>query len=373
MIRATIQAGLVVIRVIDMYSLLRRALFTLDAEVAHERTATLLKFASQTPGASAVLRQLFAPATRGLGQTVAGLTFAHPIGLAAGFDKHADLTHGMALLGFSHVEVGTVTPRPQAGNPKPRMFRLVEDHAIINRMGFNSVGMDVVAPRMAKRPLQLPVGINIGKNRDTALADATADYLSAFTTLAPHADYVAVNISSPNTPGLRQLHETAALRELLDALRAANQWQRPIFLKISPDESLDQLEQVIATAMTAGISGIIATNTTISRPNLQSTNANEVGGLSGVPLRDPAMATLRHVARLTNGRLPIVSVGGISSAQDVYARLRAGASLVQLYTALVYQGPAIVAQLSWGLAALLRRDGVSDIRQIIGVDCNLPA
>jgi dihydroorotate dehydrogenase len=194
---------------------------------------------------------------------------------------------------------------------------------------------------MAKRPLQLPVGINIGKNRDTALADATADYLSAFTTLAPHADYVAVNISSPNTPGLRQLHETAALRELLDALRAANQWQRPVFLKISPDESLDQLEQVIATALTAGISGIIATNTTISRPNLHSANANEVGGLSGVPLRDPAMATLRHVARLTDGKLPIISVGGISSAQDVYARLRAGASLVQLYTALVYKGPAI--------------------------------
>jgi dihydroorotate dehydrogenase len=164
-----------------------------------------------------------------------------------------------------------------------------------------------------------------------------------------------------------------ALRELLDALRAANQWQRPVFLKISPDESLDQLEQVIATALTAGISGIIATNTTISRPNLHSANANEVGGLSGVPLRDPAMTTLRHVARLTDGKLPIISVGGISSAQDVYARLRAGASLVQLYTALVYKGPAIVAQLSWGLAALLRRDGVSDVRQIIGVDRNLPA
>lgn len=356
-----------------MYSLLRRALFTLDAEVAHERTAALLKFASQTPLVATVLRQLFVPATRGLGQTVAGLTFAHPIGLAAGFDKHADLTHGMALLGFSHVEVGTVTPRPQPGNSKPRVFRLVEDQALINRLGFNSEGKDIVAPRLAKRPSQLPIGVNIGKNRDTALADATADYLSAFITLAPHADYIAVNISSPNTPGLRQLHEATALRELLDTLQAANQWQRPIFLKISPDESLAQLEQVIATALTAGVSGIIATNTTLDRPNLHSSNANEAGGLSGVPLRSPAMTTLRHVARLTEGKVPIISVGGISSAQDVYDRLRAGASLVQLYTALVYRGPAVVAQLSWGLAALLRRDGVSDIKQIIGIDRHLPA
>jgi dihydroorotate dehydrogenase len=257
----------------------------------------------------AVLRQLFAPATRGLGQTVAGLTFAHPIGLAAGFDKHADLTHGMALLGFSHIEVGTVTPRPKQATPSRACSAWSK--TLPSSIVWASIvwGWTSLRHASATRPLQLPVGINIGKNRDTDLADATADYLSAFTTLAPHADYVAVNISSPNTPGLRQLHETAALRELLDALRAANQWQRPIFLKISPDESLAQLEQVIATAMTAGISGIIATNTTVSRPNLHSANASEVGGLSGAPLRDPAMTTLRHVARLTDGTLPIISVG----------------------------------------------------------------
>ncbi len=351
-----------------LYPLLRNALFSLDAEVAHERTAALLRLASRTPGMAQVLRQLFRPATRGLTQTVAGMTFAHPIGLAAGFDKHADLTHGMAMLGFSHIEVGTVTPRPQEGNPKPRMFRLPADYGLINRMGFNSVGMDVVAQRMATRPLSLPVGVNIGKNRDTELARATDDYLTAFQRLAPHADYVAINISSPNTPGLRQLHETHALHELLSALRDANQWQRPLFLKISPDETPAQIAQVVETALQTGISGIIATNTTVSRPDtLRSPFANETGGLSGMPLRDASLETLRHVARITAGQVPIISVGGISTAADVYTRLQAGASLVQLYTAMIYHGPSIAAHLSWALAGLLRRDGVTDIRQVIGV------
>lgn len=351
-----------------IYPLLRQALFTLDAEVAHERTAALLKLAVKTPGMAAVLSRIFAPATRGLGQQIAGMHFAHPIGLAAGFDKHADLTHGMALLGFSHIEVGTVTPRPQPGNPKPRLFRLAQDEALINRMGFNSEGMQVVAERLATRPRSLPVGINIGKNRDTALEHATEDYVSAFVHLAPHADYVAVNISSPNTPGLRQLHETAALRELLDTLIKANQWHRPIFLKISPDETHAQLEQVVATAIEAGISGIIATNTTLARPTLTSANANETGGLSGEPLKQPALDTLRVVAQVTAQRVPIIGVGGISRAADVYARLKAGASAVQLYTALVYHGPAIASRLTWGLAALMRRDGVRDINEIIGAD-----
>jgi dihydroorotate dehydrogenase len=350
-----------------LYPLLRNALFSMDAEVAHERTAALLRMASRTPGMATMMRGIFRPATQGLSQQIAGMTFAHPIGLAAGFDKHADLTHGMALLGFSHIEVGTVTPRPQDGNPKPRMFRLPADAGLINRMGFNSAGMDVVAARLAQRPLTLPIGINIGKNRDTELAQATGDYLAAFQRLAPLADYVAVNISSPNTPGLRQLHETHALHELLTALRDANQWQRPIFLKISPDESVAQLTQVVETALDAGITGIIATNTTVARPaSLTSPLATETGGLSGAPLR--ALDTLRHVARLTDGRIPIISVGGISTAADVYTRLKAGASLVQLYTAMVYYGPAIAAHLSWALAGLMRRDGVSDIRHVIGIE-----
>jgi len=352
-----------------LYPLLRNALFSMDAEVAHERTAALLRMASRTPGMAAMMRGIFRPATQGLSQQIAGMTFAHPIGLAAGFDKHADLTHGMALLGFSHIEVGTVTPRPQDGNPKPRMFRLPADAGLINRMGFNSAGMDVVAARLAQRPLSLPIGINIGKNRDTELAQATSDYLAAFQRLAPLADYVAVNISSPNTPGLRQLHETHALHELLTVLRDANQWQRPIFLKISPDESVAQLTQVVETALDAGITGIIATNTTVARPaSLTSPLAAETGGLSGAPLRDAALTTLRHVARLTDGRIPIISVGGISTAADVYTRLKAGASLVQLYTAMVYYGPAIAAHVSWALAGLMRRDGVSDIRHVIGIE-----
>jgi dihydroorotate dehydrogenase len=235
-------------------------------------------------------------------------------------------------------------------------------------MGFNSDGMHVVADRLTQRPRHLPIGVNIGKNRDTSLADATSDYVKCMQTLAEHADYVAINISSPNTPGLRQLHETSALRELLQVIRAHNQWQRPIVLKISPDESADQLEQVVGTALDVGIDGIIATNTTVTRPGLHSALQSEAGGLSGAPVQTLALATLRHVAQLTRGRVPIIGVGGIQSAQDVYQRLRAGASLVQLYTALVYVGPAVATRLSWGLAALMRRDGIHDIRDVIGID-----
>lgn len=351
-----------------IYPLLRKALFHLDAETAHEYTATLLQTAMRTPGALAMLARVYAPATRGLGQTILGMHFAHPIGLAAGFDKHGALTAGMAALGFSHVEVGTVTPLPQAGNPKPRLFRLPEDQALINRMGFNSDGMHAVAARLAQRPRHLPVGINIGKNRDTALSDASSDYVKCMQVLAEHADYVAVNISSPNTPGLRQLHDTNALRELLQVIRAHNQWQRPIMLKISPDESADQLEQVVGTALDVGIDGIIATNTTITRTGLRSALQNETGGLSGAPVQTLAIATLRHVAQLTRGRVPIIGVGGIQSAQDAYERLRAGANLIQLYTALVYVGPAVASRISWGLAAIMRREGIHDIRDIIGID-----
>ena len=354
-----------------LYPILRSALFQLDPEEAHERTVRALNTAISVPGMAAILKGVYKPATRGMQTTLAGMTFAHPVGLAAGFDKHADITHGMACLGFSHIEVGTVTPKPQDGNPKPRMFRLSEDHGLINRMGFNSAGMEVVASRLAQRPRDLPIGINIGKNRDTALAGATADYVSAFDVLAPYADYVALNISSPNTPGLRQLHETAALQELLGAIRSANEvLKKPIFLKISPDETHEQLEQVIATALEYGISGIIATNTTVSRPGLSSPHRDEVGGLSGAPLNALSIATLRTVVQLTERRVPVISVGGISSAADVYARLKAGASAVQIYTAMVYSGPAVVAQLTWGLAALMRRDGVSHIADIIGTDCS---
>lgn len=352
-----------------MYTLLKPALFRTDPEDAHERTVALLQRAVTLPGMPQLLKTIYAPATRGMQTTIAGMTMAHPVGLAAGFDKHAAVTHGMACLGFSHIEVGTVTPRPQAGNPKPRMFRLPEHEGLINRMGFNSDGMDAVAQRLAQRPRELPVGINIGKNRDTALEHATADYVAAYETLAPHAEYVALNISSPNTPGLRALHETAALRDLLGAICTKNAaLQKPIFLKISPDESPEQLTHVLETTLAFPISGIIATNTTVSRPGITGVHAGEAGGLSGAPLRDLSMATLKTVVAVTEGRLPVISVGGISSAADVYARLRAGASAVQVYTAMVYTGPAIVAQLTWGLAALMRRDGVHAITDIIGID-----
>lgn len=352
-----------------MYTLLKPALFQTDPEVAHERTVALLNTAVAVPGMAALLKTLYQPAIRGMSTRVAGIDLAHPIGLAAGFDKHAAVTHGMACLGFSHIEVGTVTPRPQAGNPKPRMFRLPAHQALINRMGFNSDGMEAVATRLAKRPLTVTVGINIGKNRDTPIERATEDYVAAFDTLARHADYVALNISSPNTPGLRALHETAALRELLGAIQAANQTlQKPIFLKISPDESPEQLAHVLETTLAYNINGIIATNTTVGRVGITGPHAEEVGGLSGAPLRDLSMQTLKTVVAVTEGKVPVISVGGISTAADVYARLRAGASAVQIYTAMVYAGPAVVAQLTWGLAALLRRDGFSAVSDIIGID-----
>jgi dihydroorotate dehydrogenase len=325
----------------------------------------------------------------------------------------------MALLGFGHVEVGTVTPRPQPGNARPRLFRLPEDRALINRLGFNSPGMLAVARRLRdhRRPTAdhrppttedrrlkiedsnvsvdelLPsilyplssnnssvvgrrssvvIGVNIGKNRDTPLDRAAEDYLAVFVALAPLADYVAINISSPNTPGLRLLHERAALEELLGALAAANRYlARPLFLKVSPDETPAQIEQVVQAGCEAGIAGFIATNTTIARPGLRSPRAGEAGGLSGWPLAAAAQDTAARIYRLVGGRLPVIGVGGIASAEDAYARIRAGASLVQLYTGLVYEGPGLVRAINRGLAQLLRRDGLASLAEAIGADQRL--
>jgi len=370
-----------------LYALLKPLLFRLDAERAHNLISGLLRAAAGTP-AQQLLRALYDYDDPILRIGCAGLEFQNPLGLAAGFDKRAELIAPMAALGFSHIEIGTVTPRTQPGNDRPRMFRLPEDRALINRLGFNSPGMVAVArnlrswelgagrwSRLPQRPApdsQLPVvGVNIGKNRATPLERAVEDYAAAFVALAPLADYVAINISSPNTPGLRRLHERAALDELLGELVRINRRlarPRPLFLKISPDESPAQLEQVVSAASAAGIAGFIATNTTVSRDTIVSPLAEQVGGLSGQPLAERARQTVASIFGMTAGRLPIIGVGGVSSGADAYARIRAGASLVQLYTALIYEGPALIYTIKRDLVRLLRRDGLSSVAQAVGAD-----
>ncbi|MFN8502695.1 quinone-dependent dihydroorotate dehydrogenase [Kouleothrix sp.] len=372
-----------------LYRTLKPLLFRLEAERAHNLVSGLLR-AADTPALRALVAAL-APADDALlACDVAGLRFANPVGLAAGFDKHATLIGPMAALGFGSVEVGTVTPRAQPGNPRPRLFRLPEDAALINRMGFNSPGMVAAAQnlrgyRQAQAPKSasgllhigarlsargsLIIGVNIGKNRTTELERAAEDYLAAFVALAPLADYIAVNISSPNTPGLRKLHERAALEQLLGELNALNRRMarpRPVFLKVSPDEAPAQLSEVVAAGLAAGVDGFIATNTTLARAGLRSPQSGEAGGLSGRPLAAPARQVIEQIHRFSEGRAPIIGVGGVASAADAYAHIRAGASLVQLYTSLIYAGPGLVYQLKRELAALLRRDGFGSVAAAVG-------
>jgi dihydroorotate dehydrogenase len=275
-------------------------------------------------------------------------------------------------MGFGFAEIGSVTPRPQAGNPRPRLFRLVEDRAIINRMGFNNDGAERVAARLRNRGrLSGPLGVNLGKNRDSA--DAAADYASGVRELGRFADYLVVNVSSPNTPGLRALQSRAALASLLAAVKAARAEACPVapplLVKIAPDLTEEDKRDIAAVAEEAGIDGLIVSNTTIARPaTLKSPHRGEAGGLSGVPLFRPSTALLAEMFRLTGGRLPLVGVGGVASGADVYAKIRAGASLVQLYTALVYEGPGLVGRIKRELAALLRRDGFARIADAIGAD-----
>jgi dihydroorotate dehydrogenase len=308
--------------------------------------------------------------------------------LAAGFDKRATLIAPMAALGFGHVEVGTITPRPQPGNDRPRLFRLPEDRALINRMGFNSPGMLAVACRLrgGRRPTSdnresrvstgggrssVVVGVNIGKNRTTALERAPEDYCAAFVAVAPLADYVTLNISSPNTPGLRKLHERAALDQLLGEITTLNRKldrPRPLFLKISPDETPDQLAEVVEAGRAAGIAGLIATNTTLMRAGLRGACAAEAGGLSGRPLHARARDTIGRLAALAGPNLPVIGAGGVASAAEAYAHIRAGARLVQLYTGLIYEGPPLIFRIMRGLAAQLRRDGSRSLAEAVGTD-----
>jgi dihydroorotate dehydrogenase len=331
------------------------------AESAHRATIALTKiFAPLLPGAAADDPRLAVDAF--------GLRFSNPVGLAAGFDKNAQIPDAMRKFGFGFVECGTVTPRPQAGNPRPRLFRLAEDRAVINRMGFNNEGMRAAAARLARRARGGIVGINIGANKDSV--DRIADYRIAFAALAPLADYVTVNVSSPNTPGLRGLQNRDELTALLSALteaRAAAASRVPLLLKIAPDLDGRALDDIAAVLATAGIEGLIVSNTTVARPaTLTSALAKEPGGLSGAPLFEPSTRILREMRRRT--ALPLIGAGGIASGADAYAKIRAGASLVQLYSALAYRGPGLVTRIKRELLDCLTRDGFATVRDAVGAD-----
>jgi dihydroorotate dehydrogenase len=350
---------------LNLYRLIGPALRRLPREAAHELTLRALEFgAGRFLGAAAAPD----PDPPVLAQRLWGLDFANPVGLAAGYDKDARVPDAMLQLGFGFVEVGTVTPRPQPGNPKPRLFRLEQDQAIINRMGFNSGGLDAACDRLSRRIRSGIVGVNLGKNRDTN--DAADDYAEGILRAARFADYLVVNVSSPNTPGLRELQHRAMLGSLLERLisvREETGCRVPLLLKIAPDLTSEQCRDIAETALDTGIDGLIVSNTTVERPHdLIGRHTQEAGGLSGRPLFAPSTATLAEMYRLTQGRLPLMGIGGIASAADAYAKIRAGASLVQLYTALVFAGPDLVSRIKTGLAALLLGDGFTSIAEAVG-------
>ena len=338
-----------------LYSLVRPLAFMLDAERAHRATIRALKLAPQ--------RRL-PPFPKSLETTVAGLTFPSPVGLAAGFDKDGEVPEQMLGLGFGFVEVGTLTPRAQSGNPKPRLFRLREDRAIINRLGFNNRGQ-VDAFKRLQRCSHGVIGVNIGANKDSA--DRIADYVSGIGSMAQVARYLTVNISSPNTPGLRGLQDEGALEELLAAIREARpDGGPPVFLKVAPDFGDGDPERIVRAAVDHGIDALIVANTTLSRPPLRSRFAGEIGGLSGEPLKALALDALRKFRSASGGEFPLIGVGGIASADDAWQRIRAGASLVQLYTAMVYEGPGIAGRIALGLAQRLERAGLATIGEAVG-------
>ena len=297
--------------------------------------------------------------------TLAGLSLSNPIGLAAGLDKNGEALRGLSRLGFGFVECGSVTPRPQPGNPRPRLFRLSEDRAIINRMGFNNDGLEAFAARLERRPRDAVIGANLGANKDTE--DKATDYVAGLIRLRGLADYVTVNVSSPNTPGLRDLQGRAALDDLLGRLAEARGGDpAPVFLKIAPDLDGAGIGLIVEAALDHGIDALIVSNTTLDRPaTLRSPAAGEAGGLSGAPLQSRAMAALRAAAEASAGRLPLIAVGGIDSGAEAYARIRAGASAVQVYSALVFEGPGLVGRIKRDLAARLRADGFSTVNEAV--------
>lgn len=360
-----------------IYRLLRPLLFQLAPETAHHLAFGVLAWL-QVLAERGVIRTVGAGTA--LRQRLWGLDFPNPVGLAAGLDKNAEVPHAWAALGFGFAELGTVTAEAQSGNPAPRLFRLVEDRALINRMGFNNRGAAAVAERLsarlARRRTPIPLGINLGKSRVTALEDAPTDYRKSLGALFPLADYVVVNVSSPNTPGLRDLQAAELLARLLSVLQEENARlaaahgmpPRPILVKVAPDLGDDDLASLVTASRNEGVAGFVATNTTLQRSGLRAPAAlvAESGGLSGAPLRERSTAVVRALYEMVGSELPIIGAGGIFTADDAYEKIRAGASLVQLYTGFVYQGPAIPGLLCRGIAERLRRDGFRNVSEAVG-------
>jgi dihydroorotate dehydrogenase len=348
-----------------MYRLVRPLLFRLSPETGHGLVKSALRVAQSTP-LRRVLASRFVVEDPRLRTTAFGCEFPNPVGVAAGFDKNADVPDGLAALGFGSVEVGGVTAERQAGNPRPRLFRLQTDEALINRMGFNNDGADAVGRRLQRGPLpDVPVGVNIGKSKDTPLAEAADDYRYTFERVRASGDFFVVNVSSPNTPGLRDLQHGEALADILETLLAAG--ADPLLVKLSPDLHREAVADAVTLAEDLGLDGVIATNTTTDRPeSLRSAHRTEEGGLSGRPIEERATEMVRFVAERTD--LPVVGVGGVFTAEDAYRKIRAGASLVQLYTALVYRGPGVARDINEGLLELLDRDGFDSVADAVGAD-----
>ncbi|MBI2347709.1 MAG: quinone-dependent dihydroorotate dehydrogenase [Deltaproteobacteria bacterium] len=357
---------------------LRPILFLKDPEEAHEQT---LSFLSRIGFLASVLEPLFSVSDSRLHVKIGPLSFANPVGLAGGFDKNGKAIRSWPAFGFGFVEIGAVTAQGQPGNPKPRLIRLPKDQALINRLGFNNEGAEAVRARLDSIRdsggwPRIPLGINIGRTKAVETKDAAADYLFTFERLYPFGDFFTLNVSSPNTPNLRELQEKNLLKELLQAIQAKNRelaqklgpGAKPIFVKVDPDMSFQQLDEVIDVLESQQVTGVIATNATAFLREKLTVGANEPGGLSGKPLRERATSVIRHIYQATKGRLPIIGVGGIFTAEDAYEKIKAGASAVQILTGFVYEGPCAVKRINQGLLRLMERDGFKNISEAVGAD-----
>ncbi|GGG55857.1 dihydroorotate dehydrogenase (quinone) [Paenibacillus radicis (ex Gao et al. 2016)] len=359
-------------------SILKPVLFRMDPEKAHHLIIDGCHTAGKIPGVNGLMHAMYGVSEAPeLEVNLFGLRFPHPVGLAAGLDKNAKAIDTFSSIGFGFAEVGTVTPKGQPGNELPRLFRLPPDEALINRMGFNNDGAEAMARQLARRSIhRVPVAVNIGKNKVTANELAHEDYRACIKVLYPHGDFFVVNISSPNTPDLRALQHGDELRTLLSEVLEEMKLQaaktgaqpKPVLVKIAPDMTDEQLELTVATIQESGVAGIIATNTTLSREGLTHANAGEMGGMSGLPMKERSTEVIRAVYRQTEGKLPIIGSGGIFTAEDAYDKIRAGASLVEIYTSFIYKGPDVLRELTNGLKEKLRKDGYRSITEAVGAD-----
>ena len=352
-----------------LYSRVRPLAFKLPAETAHDLGKRTLRAAQSTWPTRRALRAAYRYDHPALEVELFGTRFPNPVGVAAGFDKNAEVTHALSALGFGFVEIGTVTPYPQAGNERPRLFRLREDEAMINRMGFNGQGMERVKARLETDGVpDIPLGVNVGKMNSSSETEAIEDYRRVFDRLSPFADYVVVNVSCPNTPDEFDEASPEHLQAIFETLEAENDLGVPILVKIGPDEPEASVLDLVDIVREFDLDGIVATNTSTAREGLESPNREEWGGLSGQPIDARSTDVIRTIAEHTDGELPIVGVGGVDSAASAYEKIRAGASLVQLYTGFVYGGPSTAKQINRGLATLLERDGFSSVEAAVGAD-----